>query len=79
MHHLRLDLQCARHSYRGGDTSNCYGKHTAVGLEARPRVWQRWGAGRRELVQIVKNSDSGVLLTTYEHLRRQHEAILAVK
>jgi hypothetical protein len=35
--------------------------------------------GCRELIQEVVNSETGILITTYEHLRRQHADLLDVR
>ena len=33
----------------------------------------------RELINEVVNSETGILITTYEHLRRQHADLLDVR
>jgi hypothetical protein len=33
----------------------------------------------RDLIQEVVNSETGILITTYEHLRRQHADLLDVR
>lgn len=33
----------------------------------------------RELIREVVSSDAGILITTYEHLRRQHADLLDVR
>lgn len=34
---------------------------------------------RRDLIRELVNSEAGVLITTYEHLRRQHADLLDVR
>lgn len=78
---LRLSITCLCNSPDISEvlaiwTLACIGD---AALSAIHALLRRCASADRELVQIVKDSDSGILLTTYEHLRRQHEAILAVR